>query len=110
MTVWLHLVGLLKTLINLGNLLNAIGFFFFQIQITISVCTQYPDSESIQERCWKINDESIPQTQGIKLSLHALWKGAIATRLSGRLGWRQCLPSSDNMTLLFHTKIDCRIL
>lgn len=76
----------------------------------ISGFIQYPDSESTQARCWKINDESTPQPQGIKLTLRAMQEGTLTTRLSGRLGWRPCLPSGDSMTLLFYTKTDCRIL
>ena len=105
MTVGLPLVGLLKTLINLGTLLNTIGFFFFQTQNKmISVFIQYSDTESIQARCWKTNDENTPQPQGIKVTLPAMREDTLTTRLSGRLGWRQCLPSGDSMTLCSSTQ------
>lgn len=102
MTVGLHLVGLLKTLIKLGTLLYVILIinFSFRCRIKWYVFIQYPDSESTQARCWKINDESTPQPQGIKLTLHAMQEGSLTTRL----GWRPCLPSGDSMTLCSSTQ------
>lgn len=57
MTDELHQTDL-KTLIKLGTLLSTIGLFFFQLQNkVVTGLIQYSDSESIQARCWKINDE-----------------------------------------------------
>lgn len=58
MTAELHQTGLLKTLIKLATMLNTIALLFFQLQNkVITGLIQYPNSESIQARCWRLNDE-----------------------------------------------------